>query len=178
MTEKLNKQKKIELEIREMELNDLAQVLKKKKKLFTAEKWPNLYRTWDEYELVNAFASDGEFSLVATMDGRIVGFVLGSLIEKRNSSWIYGYLKWIGVNPEVKRAGIGTQLYDRLVEIFIENGARLLLVDTEATNSEAIQFFKKKSFGREKKHIFMSRNLSTHPEYQKRKKYLNRSKHI
>ncbi|NIS47356.1 MAG: GNAT family N-acetyltransferase [candidate division Zixibacteria bacterium] len=154
-----------EVEIREMELEDLPSIYALGEKLFTAEKWPNLYRTWDEYELVDLFASDGDFCLVAEIEDRIVGFALGSLIDKRRSAWNYGYLEWIGVAPEVKNAGIGVKLLNRLTELFIKNGVRIMLVDTEAENKEAIQFFKKQGFGQEVRHIYLSRNLSSHPEY-------------
>ena len=51
--------------LREMILEDLPKVFALGEKLFTAESWPNLYRTWDEYEPVEFFASEGETCLVA-----------------------------------------------------------------------------------------------------------------
>ena len=158
-----------DLHIREMELDDLSAVFSLGEQIFTADKWPNLYRTWDEYELVESFASEGELSLVAEINREIVGFALGTLIEKRRSSWIYGYLEWIGVNPNVKRSGVGTRLFNRLTELMVNKGARMLLVDTQIENVEAINFFKKQGFGQEIKHIYLSRNLKSHPEYLRRK---------
>jgi len=163
-----------DLLIREMELDDLSAVFALGERIFTADKWPNLYRTWDEYELVDSFASEGELSLVAEVEGKIVGFALGTLIEKRRSSWIYGYLEWIGVNPDLKRTGMGTRLYNRLTELMVEKGARMLLVDTQAENLEAITFFKKQGFGQEIKHIYLSRNLKSHPKYLRKKNNLSK----
>ena len=54
--------------VREMELEDLPKVYALGEKVFTADKWPNLYRTWDEYEIVDRFAADGETCLVAELD--------------------------------------------------------------------------------------------------------------
>ena len=48
-------------EIREMELEDLYRVYALGELLYTAEDWPNLYRTWDETDLINNYTSDGEF---------------------------------------------------------------------------------------------------------------------
>ncbi len=155
--------------IREMEIEDLSLVFSLGERLFTAEKWPNLYRTWDEYELVDFFLSDGEFCLVAEIHDLIVGFSLGTLLEKRRSAWAYGYLVWIGVSSDLKRAGLGTRLVNRMTELFIEAGARMLLVDTEVENQGAIRFFKKQGFGHEIAHLYLSRNLSTHPEYIKKR---------
>ncbi|UCF64949.1 MAG: GNAT family N-acetyltransferase [bacterium] len=165
-----------DLHIREMELDDLSAVFALGEQIFTADKWPNLYRTWDEYELVESFASEGELSLVAEIQDKVVGFALGTLIEKRRSSWIYGYLEWIGVSPDLKRTGVGTRLFNRLTELMVEKGARMLLVDTQAENLEAINFFKRQGFGQEIKHIYLSRNLKTHPQYVRRKKHSGEGK--
>ncbi len=157
------------IEIREMELDDLPSVFALGAQLFTAEKWPNLYRTWDEFELLSTFSTDKELCLVAEKDGKIVGFILGSLIEKPRSAWVYGYMEWIGVDPAIKNRGTGTRLLNKLTDLFIKHGARMMLVDTELENQEALRFFKKMGFGNETKHIFLSRNLTTHPDYLKRK---------
>jgi len=41
---------------------------------------------------VELFGSDSEFCQVAEYEGRVVGFVMGTTISKRRSSWRYGYL--------------------------------------------------------------------------------------
>lgn len=160
--------------IREMELDDLPGVYRLGERLFTPEKQPNLYRTWDEYELAELFTSDGDFCLVAESGDRIVGFAMGTLIEKRRSAWKYGYLIWVGVSPRYKRHGLGTRLTERLTERFIDHGARILIVDTQKSNREALQFFKKQGFGNEIDHVYLSRNLSSHPDYLKKKNQVRR----
>ena len=64
--------------IREMGIDDLAVVFHLGERLFTAEKWPNLYRSWDVYDVLSLFVSDGDFCLVAELEDRIIGFALGS----------------------------------------------------------------------------------------------------
>jgi len=54
------KKKRINLTIRQMEIDDIAKVFHMGEKLFTAQKVPNLYRTWDEYEVVSLFQTDPE----------------------------------------------------------------------------------------------------------------------
>lgn len=156
------------VEIREMEIDDLPLVYALGERVFTT-KWPNLYRTWDEYELVELFSSDGDFCLVAEMDDRIIGFVLGSLIEKRRSAWRYGWLIWFGVEPEFKGKGVGTKLINELMEVFIKAGVRIMIVDTDQENHEAIRFFKKHGFGDPIEHLYLSRNLTRHPQYLRKK---------
>lgn len=156
--------------VREMELEDLHRVYALGEKVFTADKWPNLYRTWDEYEIVDRFAADGETCLVAELDGEVVGFALGTVIEKRRSAWDYGYLLWLGVDPDVGPLGVGSRLFNRMQELFIENGARMMLVDTAAENERALQFFRKQGFGNETGHVYLSKNLTHEIETVARRK--------
>ncbi len=155
------------VEVREMELEDLPAVYALGESVFTADKWPTLYRTWDEYEAVGLFHSDGEFCLVAENDGKLAGFALGSLIDKRNSAWSYGYLTWLAVDPALKRNKIATRLIDAITEAFIRAGARMMIVDTDAENNAAIKLFRKHDFLCEDRHVYLSKNLTTHPDYQR-----------
>ena len=158
------------LELREMELEDLHRVYALGERLYTAEDWPNLFRTWDETEIINLFNTDSEFCWVAeTPDGQLVGFALGALMEKRRSSWVYGWLDWMGVHPDWQSKGVGRRLLDKITERFISEGARMILIDTEADNDKALRFFKQQGFGNPNKHVYLSRNLTRDPEYLKRR---------
>ena len=75
------------IEVREMELEDLPGVYALGEAVFTADKWPSLYRTWDEYEPVGLFHSDGEFCLVAERKGKLAGFALGTRSPAARPSW-------------------------------------------------------------------------------------------
>ena len=150
-----------------MELEDLPGVYALGEAVFTADKWPSLYRTWDEYEPVGLFHSDGDFCLVAELNGRLAGFALGSLIDKRNSSWSYGYLTWLAVDPALKRSGIASKLISAITDAFIRAGARMMIVDTDARNKPAIKLFRKHNFLREDLHVYLSKNLTSHPDYRR-----------
>ena len=152
--------KRPKITIREMELDDLAPVYHLGEKLFTATEVPNLYRTWDEYELVELFNSDSEFCLVAEYEEEIIGFALGTTIEKERSAWKYGYLVWLGVTAEYQRAGVAARLFDHLKELMTRQGARIIITDTEADNLSALHFFRKMGFGKPEEHIYLSLNLS------------------
>jgi len=158
-------------EIREMELEDLHRVYALGEQLYTAEDWPNLYRTWDETDFINNFNTDGEFCWVAeTEAGEIIGFALGAMLEKRRSAWVYGWVDWLGVHSAWQGKGVGKRLLDKLTDLFIEEGARMILIDTEADNEKALRFFKKEGFGNPNEHVYLSRNLTRDPEYLKRKR--------
>ncbi len=159
-----------DLDIREMELEDLPAVFSLGESLFTADRWPTLYRTWDEYELVGLFSSDSDFCFVAELDGVVVGFAVGTLIEKRRSAWKYGWLLWLGTDPRYRRLGVAKRLVDRFTEQCIDEGARMMLVDTAADNRGAIRFFEKEGYGKAEQHLYMSKNLTNLPSYRRRRK--------
>jgi ribosomal protein S18 acetylase RimI-like enzyme len=159
------------IEVREMELEDLPGVYALGEAVFTADKWPSLYRTWDEYEAVGLFHSDGEFCFVADKNEKVVGFALGSLIDKRKSAWSYGYLTWLAVDPGLGRSGIATLLIEEITVAFIRAGARMMIVDTDADNATAISFFRRHDFRNEDRHVYLSKNLTTHPDYQRLRRH-------
>jgi len=153
------------VEIREMELRDVAPVFELGQKLFTAEEWPTLYRSWDDHELALLFSNEGETCLVAEAGGEIVGFALGRMMEKPRSAWRYGWLLWLGVDRRFKRGGVATRLVRHLTGLFIKRDARIVLVDTAAKNHAALGFFRRNGFGQEIRHVYLSQNLENDPRY-------------
>lgn len=152
-----------------MELKDVPEVFDLGQRLFTAEKLPTLYRSWDDHELVQLFNSEGETCLVAETAGGLVGFALGRIMEKPGSAWRYGWLAWLGVELSFKRRGLATRLLNQLTSRFIQREARIMLVDTDEDNAEALAFFRRNGFGHEIRHIYLSRNLDDHPLRLERK---------
>ena len=116
-------------------------------------------------------STDGEFCWVAETDTKeIVGFALGAMLEKRRNSWVYGWLDWLGMHAAWQGKGVGKRLLEKLTDLFIEQGARMILIDTEADNQQALRFFQKEGFGNPNEHVYLSRNLTRDPEYLKRKR--------
>jgi ribosomal protein S18 acetylase RimI-like enzyme len=171
-----SRNKRLDLEIREIEIDDIPEVFHLGEQIFTVDRVPTLYRTWDEYEVTSLFNSDPEYCLVAEIGHIIVGFALGTTVTKARSSWKYGYLVWLGVLPEWQRDGIGSRLFSRLAEKMIDDGVRMFLVDTEADNAPALQFFKKKGFSNPEEHIYLTLNLKTYKQLRRRTRSLGRKK--
>ena len=149
-----------QLEIRELTIDDLAPVFHLGERLFTSDFSPSMYRTWDEYEITTLFNSDNDLCLVAELDNEIVGFALGTTVEKLNSAWKYGYLVWIGVRPGLQKCGAGRKLFIELRKRMIEQGVRMIVIDTDADNEAGINFFKKQGFDNIQQHVYMTLNLS------------------
>jgi ribosomal protein S18 acetylase RimI-like enzyme len=163
-----SKKREYELEIREIEIDDLPAVFHLGERIFTSETVPTLYRTWDEYEVTSLFNTDPEYCLVAEVDDTTVGFILGTTVTKTKSAWKYGYVVWLAVVPEWQRERLGSRLFDKLAEKMIEDGVRIFLVDTEASNLPALEFFKKKGFGNPEEQIYLTLNVKSYQESQRK----------
>jgi ribosomal protein S18 acetylase RimI-like enzyme len=158
-----------QIEIRKMTIDDLAGVFHLGEQLFTSDFSPSMYRTWDEYEVTTLFNSDSELCLVAELDEALVGFALGTTVEKQNSAWKYGYLVWIGVKPGLQKGGAGHQLFAEIRVRMQAQGVRMIVIDTDADNEAGINFFKKQGFGNIQQHVYMTLNLAKQKKRKKRK---------
>jgi ribosomal protein S18 acetylase RimI-like enzyme len=146
--------------IREMSIDDFAEVFHIGEEVFTVDYSQSLYRTWDEYEITTHFNSDNELCLVAESGDRILGFALGTTVEKHNSPWKYGYLVWLGVRLGIQQGGVGSGLFKEIKRRMKEQGVRIIIIDTSADNHPAIRFFQKQGFADTQQHVYMSLNLA------------------
>jgi len=148
----------VEVEIREMGVEDIAEVFHLGNQLFHGPEFTTLYRTWDAYEVTTNFNQDPELSLVAEAgDGKIVGFALGTTYAKERSPWKYGLVSWLGVRPEYQGKHIGERLYREMERLMREQGVRMVMVDTAAENAPAIGFFEHMGFGKPQYEVWLSK---------------------
>ncbi len=101
----------------------------------------------DKFELI--FNKGGHFSLVAEVDGKVVGFILGFV-----SGWEFkvpestGWLDVIGVDPSYQRKGIGTRLFKGLMEEMKKNGVKRVFTLVNWEDWDLMAFFRKMGFKR------------------------------
>ena len=162
-------QSELSVRIREMSIDGFPGVFHIREDLFTSDYSPSMYRTWDEYEITTLYNSDSELCLVAEYGKEILGFALGTTVEKSNSSWKYGYLVWLGVKPGTQNSGVGEALFKEIKRRMREQGVRMVIVDTDADNEAGIRFFKKQGFGNIQEHVYMTLNLSRKKKRRKGK---------
>ena len=153
--------KNLKIEIRKMGIDDISPVFHMGERLFTAERFPTLYRTWDEYEVTHFFNIEPDLCMIACRDDKVVGFALGNTIEKPQTAWNYGYLVWLGVLKRYQKHGVAKRLLDSMSDELKKKGIRILIVDTQADNKGAIKFFTKNGFSHSSKHVYMSLNMET-----------------
>ncbi len=167
MSTEAHKKGRTRIDIREMEIDDISYVYHLGEKLFTSEEYPILYRTWDPYEVTDAFTSDPEYCLVAEKDddGTIVGFILATTIEKQGTAWKkYGYISWIGVDEAYHRINLGKRLYRNIEQRLRKNGVRMVIADTDAENAPAIAFFNSLKFSISGNHVWLAKTLKKRPK--------------
>ena len=152
--------------IRPLEIDDLYQVYTIGEQIFTVSN-ANLYNFWDESYVLSSYMSDPELCLVATVEEeteeKVVGFCLGTTIEKPRSSWKYGYLVWLGCSPNYQGLGLASQMYNVMVELFHHERVRMLMIDTQRNNEGALKFFRKNGFGHDEDHVYLSNSPMSPP---------------
>ncbi len=149
----------VNIKIRHMEIDDLAPAFHLGEKLFTLRAFPNLYRIWDEYEIIDFYHDSSEYCFSAFADGKLAGFLLGTVIEKTKKRK-YGYLVWTGVDHAYSRMGIASKLFDAFKELCVKEQVIMIIVDTQADNYQAIDFFTSKGFGDAQDHVYLTLDLS------------------
>ncbi len=85
--------------------------------------------------------------LVAELDGRVVGFMLGELrAGEFGFDDTTGWVEVLGVDPDCRGLGVGQKLADGMFEHFRNSGAVAVrtLVDTE--RGDLLQFFSRVGF--------------------------------
>jgi ribosomal protein S18 acetylase RimI-like enzyme len=97
---------------------------------------------------------------VAEVENKVIGFCMGTTISKSAEAGSYGYITWIGVQAKYRRRGVGTLLFNEIVNRMKKSGAAMLFVDIDVDNKAAASFFTKLGFGDVKKHLYMDLNLA------------------
>lgn len=85
-------------------------------------------------------AHDGELILVATVDDRVVGAVIGGFDGHRG--WIYS----LAVDTAHRRQGVGTALVRQLESLLRQRGCLKLNLQVRASNAEVIGFYEELGF--------------------------------
>lgn len=90
---------------------------------------------------------DPETSVVAELDGRVVGFMLG---EVRSGEFGLeeptGWVEVLGVDPEVRGRAVGRRMADAILGHFQEKGARSVRTLVDGENEELCGFFSSLGF--------------------------------
>ncbi|MDH7477818.1 MAG: ribosomal protein S18-alanine N-acetyltransferase [Candidatus Bathyarchaeota archaeon] len=85
-------------------------------------------------------------SLVAKMDDKIVGFIIGMIHIERNA--LAGHILTIDVSPAYRRRGIAQRLLQKIEEIFREKGVKSCGLEVREDNVAALRLYQKLGYTR------------------------------
>jgi ribosomal-protein-alanine N-acetyltransferase len=123
----------MKVEIRKFNLNDLDELLEIEK--FSFPKAPYDKKT---FLIWYSAAKNGFF--VAKVNKKLVGYVIGYKNGKK------GTLVSIATHPEFRRKGVGTKLWQKLLQFFIANGVEKVDLQVRKSNLVAQKFYEKLGF--------------------------------
>lgn len=156
--------------IRQMELSDIHQVFQLGLNIFTSKEFPNMYRLWDDFAVIENLASSREYCYIAeTYDEdnidestnkytEVVAFILGETMTKY-SVGTRGYIQWVGVKKEFRRRHIATALIEKFISVTKENNISMLLADTPTTNTPAIKMLEMAGLTNKTDHVYLIKQI-------------------
>ncbi len=123
-----------------MRRTDLEQVITIDATVTGLEKrayWQRVYRRYGVQR-----STEQRHFLVALLDGRVVGFVIGEVRDREFGSPPCGWVFAIDVAPEARQAGVGTLLLDAVVLAFRRAGVLKLRTLLSRENTLILSFFR------------------------------------
>ena len=118
------------LKFRNAEPSDRARIL-----AVMPEWWGGRDLTAMLHELFFEHCSDTCF--VAERGKELVGFLVGFLSQAHPEE---AYIHFVGVHPEFRKGGVGTQLYERLFEVCRRNNRKIIKGCTSPVNTGSIAY--------------------------------------
>lgn len=97
-------------------------------------------------QLAYLLADYDSMGLAAKIDGKIVGFIVGSFYTERNS--LAGHILTIDVIPRYRRKGVGSVLMKAIEDIFRQKNVRTNHLEVREDNSAALKLYEKLGYKR------------------------------
>ncbi len=135
-----------------------------KEVLVLAEKYASWDTTPTEADLGGFWSSDPELFLVAEVDGKAVGFLVGresrdmsDEVLRRRGATKAGSIETLAVDAQYRRRGIATDLLNKVFDLFRQKGVDYVSLAVPAEEEGARRLYEKLGF-RERAY-FLSRKL-------------------
>jgi ribosomal protein S18 acetylase RimI-like enzyme len=139
--------------IRELRREDLAEV----KAIFSEfvryhQQWDSIFEKiasademWGNYIYESHTKNEKCKVLIAELDGKIVGYCLGFIVEKPPiyQAKLIGEVGNIAVKEGYKRKGIGESLFSAIKEWFRKKGVHHIEIEAATANPQSVNFWKK-----------------------------------
>jgi ribosomal-protein-alanine N-acetyltransferase len=123
----------MEVKIRKFQLSDMKELLEIEK--FSFPKSP-----YSETTFLGWYEMAKDTFLVAEIEKKIVGYIIGFTGSE------VGIIVSIAVDPNFRRKGIGTKLWEELLELFKSNHVKVARLEVRKSNLIAQKFYEKLGF--------------------------------
>ncbi|OGO01809.1 MAG: hypothetical protein A2Y72_01270 [Chloroflexi bacterium RBG_13_53_26] len=119
------------LKIREMTDSDIAALIQIDKKITGKER----VSSWPQKVSSHFKTYYPPLSLVAEVEGRVVGFIMGVIMGAEYSLPLSGWINIIGVDPQYQGRGIGRMLTNSFIEACHRRGIKARLMVRQGDES-------------------------------------------
>lgn len=140
LTDRLTAESQIQIRsISELDLGDVVRIAERTRGSYQPDLW--------EDRMVYYLRRDPDGSVVAEVDGRVAGFMLGDVrggefgIEEPS-----GWIEVIGVDPDYAGRGVGRALAEAILERFRERGVRAVRTVVDVSMPDIETFFVRLGF--------------------------------
>ncbi|CCC82120.1 GNAT family N-acetyltransferase [Thermoproteus tenax] len=106
----------------------------------------NILSVSKEY-VKSKIASSTSVVLVAEVDGKIIGVVIGDIEDRVfYEPRMAGVIREFYILPEYRRKGLGKRMLSEISDSLKRKGAQVIMADFPALNEIAIEFYKRMNF--------------------------------
>jgi len=109
--------------------------------LYTIERECFTLEAFSKKQLISLLQSPHSISLLAKMNGEIVGFII-ALTYKRKDEKV-GHIYTLDIAKKARRKGLGFKLIECLEQVLREKGVKLCLLETGINNVAARELYRK-----------------------------------
>jgi ribosomal-protein-alanine acetyltransferase len=124
----------MEVAVEDASLQNLDRLYEIEKECFERE-------AFTKQQIANLLTDYNSLGLVAKVDGKIVGFVIGMVYIERRS--LTGHILTIDVSPTYHRKGIAQNLLQEIEKIFKGKGVRACQLEVREDNIAALSLYRK-----------------------------------
>jgi len=124
------------IHIREMQEEDISEITDLDKKISGFNR-PEMWRS----EILH-YLKNNSICLVAEIQGKVVGFMIGTV-----HPWLFGienggWIEILGVDPSHTAKGVGKKLGEKLLEEFKSQKVKIVYTSVKWTSSDLLEFFR------------------------------------
>jgi ribosomal protein S18 acetylase RimI-like enzyme len=92
--------------------------------------------------------NDSQIGIVAEIDGKVTGFIIGEIKVGGFGTELTGWLEMVGVAPDQMGSGVGRALAQGLFEDLVRQGVTEVLTSVRWDSGDMLAFFKNLGFDR------------------------------